>query len=172
MNIPKREVQSGGGLFLVLKDGESINGVFRGEIHEHFIKWVNNKSVPVGHEDPEGKVRFKVNFVTYRDNKFQALIWDFPQTVYNLMADINIEYPLETTKVKISRRGTGTDTEYSILPLLAEKVKLTQALINQIGSIALNVLDTKPTTPQPQSNGWDANEPGPSHFNDDEELPF
>ena len=33
----------GGEKFLKLKSGESINGVFRGEIHSYFIKWNNGR---------------------------------------------------------------------------------------------------------------------------------
>lgn len=151
--------------FLSLKDNESITGVFRGEIHEYFMKWVEGKSVAAQMGEPGAKIRFELNFVTFKDGRFKALIWSFPQTVYNMLSSINEEYPLQTTKVKISRTGTGMDTEYHILPLLKEP--LAGAALQHIEATELNILD-KPrvhnASVPPENVPW----PGP----EDSEIPF
>lgn len=143
MRFTKREIPSGdgsGGLFLKLKDGESVVGVFRGEVYEFYSKWENNKSVLTTADDPDGKSRFRLNFVV-KEDKFTAKIWEFGLTIYNQLADINEEYPLQSTKVKITRRGTGTDTIYMILPMLKEPIPA-QAM-KEIESLPLNILEHK-----------------------------
>ncbi len=126
--------------FLKIEDGKSINGIFRGEIHTFYNKWENGKGRECAPDEPGAKPRFKLNFVTYEDNAFKALIFEFPQTVYNQLADIHDVYPLDQTKVKVSRRGTGTDTVYMILPLVNEPIS--PATMKQIEAIDLHVLDT------------------------------
>jgi hypothetical protein len=127
--------------FLKIPDGQSVNGVFRGEIHTFYNKWVNGKGQEVGPDEPGAKPRFKLNFVTYENGAFIAKIFEFPQTVYNQLADIHEVYPLDKTKVQITRRGTGTDTVYMILPLVAPKDVLSPGLLQQIEAVQLNVLD-------------------------------
>lgn len=143
MKFTKREVvqSEGSSLFLKLKDGDSITGIFRGENHEFHVKWENGKSHLTNEHDQEGKPRFRLNFITKEDKRLVAKIWEFSVVVYNQLADLNEEYPLETTKVKITRRGSGTDTVYSILPLLKEP--LTPAQIKEIESVSLNMLEHK-----------------------------
>lgn len=176
MKLPKRE-SSGGGLgsdkFLKLKDGESVNGIFRGEIHEFYIKWDGGKSSVVGPNEAGAKVRFKLNFVTFKESKFQVLVWEFGQPVYNQLSDINSEYDLSKIKVKISRRGTGLDTEYAILPLLADKDKLNPATMSQIELLSLNILDTKSQSKTPDTGWGGSDDFGPPPESDDEiPIPF
>ena len=163
MKFTKREIKSGGGgseKYLRWQDGESKILILRGEPHEFYMKWVNGKSVMTGPTDPEGKSRFKINAIVSDNGNYSAKIWEFPLTVYNKLSDINLEYALETTAIKVTRQGTGTDTEYHLLPLL--KVKIPNAL----DRIELNTLDTsKVPTPTQAPNGWD-------EVPDHEELPF
>lgn len=180
MKFQKREVPSSGSdKFVKFKDGESKNVILRGEVYEYKMKWVNNKSILTTPQDPEGKSRFKVNAIVYEAGAFKAMIFEFPLTVYNKLADVNSEYPLDTTKIKITRQGIGTDTEYHILPLAAEKDKLTPNILAQISAIPLNILDTKPsqsTSSSPRMSDFpkdevdhDFGEPPPEM---DSELPF
>ena len=160
----KQEVShSGSNKFLKVGDGQSVNGVFRGEIYTFYNKWVNGKGMTCSPDDPGAKPRFKLNFVTMEDGKFVAKIFEFPQTVYNLLSDINDVYPLDKTKVKVSRRGTGTDTTYNILPLVNEPISGTT--LNQIESVALQVLDDK----SPPRSAQQAKTPMPEAH---DELPF
>lgn len=169
-NKTTQQEHSGPKKYVALKDGDSINGVFRGEIYSFYHLWENGKGRLASPDEPKAKIRFKANFVTMEDGKLVAKIFEFPQTVYNLLADVNEEYPLETTKVKISRRGTGTDTTYNILPLAKEPISPT--MMSSIEAIPLNILDDKrvpgvPVVSQKSKElpGWDETDPG-------SELPF
>lgn len=148
------------GLFLKLSDGESVNGVFRGEIYEFKIKWEANKSQVVGDTDPDGKARFRLNFVTYdqAEKKFVAKVFEFGLVVYGQLASINEEYPLENTKIKITRRGTGTSTEYIILPLIGTQHALSPPVLKQIEAVPLNMLEHKTKgagDAVQETNAWD-----------------
>jgi hypothetical protein len=146
MQFTKRELVQGegGNLFLKLKDGESVTGVFRGEIYEFYSRWDGNRSKVTSVDDPEGKSRFRLNFVTKEENKLVAKIWEFGVGIYNQLADLNEDYSLEETKVKITRRGTGTDTTYNILPT---KDKLDEKALNAIAEVGLQVLEHKQEVP-------------------------
>jgi hypothetical protein len=141
MKFSKREIvqSEGSGLFLKLGDGESVTGVFRGDVYEFYSKWVGNRSQLTTPEDPEGKSRFRLNFVTKEGDRWTAKIWEFGTIVYNQLAELNDEYTLDETKVKVTRRGTGTDTTYSILPLLKEKFDL--KTVEAIESVNLHALE-------------------------------
>ena len=143
MIFTKREVvqSEGSSLFLKLKDGESATGVFRGEIFEFYSKWVGNRSQVTNALDQEGKARFRLNFVMKDGGRFTAKIWEFGVAVYNQLGEINEEYPLEETKVKITRRGTSTETTYTILPLLKDKIS--DAAKKEIELTPLNILEHK-----------------------------
>lgn len=143
MKFQKREItqSEGSSLFLKLKDGESVSGMFRGEVYEFYAKWEGNRSHVTNPLDQEAKVRFRLNFVMKEDSKLVAKIWEFGLVVYNQLADLDAEYPLEETKVKITRRGTGTDTTYSILPLVKEKID--PKTMTAILSVPLNHLEHK-----------------------------
>lgn len=161
MKFTKREMPTGNGngagIFMKFKDGESKNGVFRGEIYEFRQKWENGRSLLVATDDPEGKDRFRLNFVVFEDGQFKAKIFEFGLTVYNQLADIADEYDLETTKVKITRRGTGTDTTWTIMPLLKEP--LSPATLGEIEAVPMNILEHR-DKPLAKASG------------DDEGLPF
>lgn len=165
MKLPKRDQSihegSNSNLFLKLKDGESITGVARGDCYEFFQVWAGNKSKVVGPDDPEGKSRFRLNFVTLEDGAFVAKIWEFPTAVYDQISELNEEYPLEKTKIKIKRNGTGTDTVYMILPLLKEPIPA--KTIKEIEAVPLNMLEHKQKSQTPKSE---------FATNDSEEIPF
>ncbi len=153
MKFHKLEQSSGSGegskTFLTIKDGESVNAVFRGEIHEFYTKWIEGKSQLVGADDPEGKLRFRVNAIVKEGSQFVAKIWEFGRPVYDQLSEINAEYPLETIKVKVSRRGVKLETTYMILPLLGDKDKLSGEAIHVIGLVPLNILEHKPPQAPP-----------------------
>lgn len=155
MRLPKRDTPQeshGPSNYLKLKDGESKIGVFRGEPYEFRIKWENNKSVVVEETDPNNFNRFKLNFITQENGVFVAKVWEFGLTVYDQLSEINTEYPLERTKVKVSRKGTGTDTTYNILPMLKEPIPPTT--LAQIESVQLNMLDKAHSKPKTEETPW------------------
>lgn len=160
MKLTKKEVVSAAsGPYLKLKDGESKVGVFRGEPYEYFILWANGKSQVVNRDQPGAKARFKLNFVVYNETikGFEALVWEFGTMVYNQLAEINTEYPIETTKIKVTRNGVGTDTVYSLLPILKEP--LGPKALKDLEAVKLNLLDVKKSS-------------APRVESDEEALPF
>ena len=112
------ETGSGSNNFLKLKDKESVVGIFRGEPRDFFAMWDGKKYVEVAEDDPNGFFRFKINFVVKEGSNYVAKIFENGSQVYKQLAELHTEYDLQETTVKITRNGTGTDTSYSILPLL------------------------------------------------------
>lgn len=137
------ELPSSGGAFLKLKDGESVIGVFRGEVHEFYSKWENKKNFICGPEDKDGKFRFRVNFVTQEPSgEWTSKILEQGKTFYLQLGDLNEECELKTTKVKISRKGsTINDTSYAIVPTM--KDLLTSAQLKLVEATKLEDLEHK-----------------------------
>lgn len=119
---PEELPETGGGKnFLKLKDKESISGIFRGELKEFFVVWEKGgKAHEVAEGTPGAKFRFRVNFVIKEGAVYVPKILEQGLIVYKDLAEINKEYDLETTVIKITRNGMGTDTTYSLLPLLKQ----------------------------------------------------
>lgn len=129
---------SGGGHYIKLKDKESVTGIFMGEPHEFAIVWENGKSRHVPTGTPGSKFRFNINFVVKEGTTYVPKIYEGGPQIYNQMADINEEYPLEETPVKITRNGTGLDTEYNLMPML--KNPLTKEIKDYLATITLHKL--------------------------------
>lgn len=169
MNLPDVQAPEGASKnFLKLKDGESVKGVFIGEIHTFHTKWINGKSVTTDNKDPDGKVRFRNNIVMIdpQTNELLVKIWEFPWSVFKLIKDINSEYPLETIKIKITRDGTGMDTTYSVLPLVGPKDFLSKEKIEAINNLPLHQLEKKASKNQAPSDSQELYDSSGS------ELPF
>ncbi len=168
MKFPRKETlnSSAGDTFLKFKDGESIVGIFRGEVYEFYQLWANGKSSLAAQGDAGAKPRFRLNFVTKdASGAMAAKIFEFGVPVYSQLADINEEYDLSQTAVKITRKGMGLDTVYSILPLL--KQAPTAAQLKIIAALPLKVLEhtgAAPSAPMPEHEF-----PG---GDDGEEVPF
>lgn len=152
MRLPKREAPASSGVgsehYLKIKDGESIAGVFRGDAYEFWQKWPQGgeKLIFTDRDDAMkagAKSRFKLNFVIKAENGVLiSKVWEFGLGTYNELAEINAEYPLEETTIKITRKGEGKNTKYSILPLL--KTPLTKQQLQKIDEVPLHVLDMAP----------------------------
>ena len=133
------ELPEGGGSkhFLKLKDKESVQGIFRGDLHEFYVLWENGKSREVMPGTPGAKFRFRINFVIKESTGYVAKIFEQGLVVYNQLRELHDEYELDKIVVKITRNGTGTDTTYSALPLLK------QAITKE----TMKFLDTMPLLP-------------------------
>lgn len=167
MKFPKRDTNEGGGLFFKLKDGESKTGVLRGEVYEFGVIWKDGKSTVTSIGTQGSKARYKLNIVVHEENKFVAKVWEFSQTVCNQLAALSEEYDMSITKIKISRKGTDLDTEYSII---TTKDQLGAGHIKAIEQVPLNILDqTKKDIPNmaPQAPGF-----GSEPNWDSEDVPF
>lgn len=142
-------------LFIRLKDGESIEGVFRGEPYFFYQKFKD----PIEYEKwAEGRsFKFKINFITRDNGTPTAKIFQGGATLRDMLIDAADEYSLDTV-FKIKRTGSGKDdTRYSIL----FKASLTPEQIKTIGEVKLNELERGKTS------GYE-DEPPPS----DDDIPF
>ncbi len=173
MRFPKREAKDGGGhgadKFLKLKDGESVQGVFRGELYDMGrCSWSGQGY----HPDPNGYSRYRLNFVIWdkEQKKFIAKIWEFGFTLCETLEEFNTAAPLEKTKVQITRKGTGKEnTSYIVFPI----GPVAAGGMPLIEAVELNILDTAPKKQEVASNGWDS---GPADFGpepeDSDEIPL
>ncbi len=173
MQLTKRYInKTDSGTYLKLGDGESVIGVFRGEIYESYIRWDEGKSKPVTKDAAGAKSRFKANFIVKEAGTYIAKVFEFSPTTYNQLVEINEMGPLEKTKVKIIRRGVSKDTVYMIMP---STTALTEGELLAIGDAKLNILDDKQVmVKQHAADGFAP--PSEPDFNgpifDDEKMPF
>lgn len=130
------------GVFLRLKSGESVRGVFRGNPHEYFARWSSKGYEPCGEDDDGASFRFRINFIMRNeDGTFTSRIWEQGARAYNELKDLAEDYDLEVTTVKIARSGEGKhDTKYSIVPLPKGEIKGTA--LKKIEAVQL--LDLEP----------------------------
>lgn len=139
----------GGKAFVKLKDGESIKGVFRGDPHPFRQHWVENrgvfcpgKSCPLCAEGEKSSFRFRINFVMQENGAWVAKVFEQGWTSYDYLKSMHeSDYDLEKTLIKITRRGTGTDTSYSILPVPNGTLKKPD--VDAIAAVALHDLSPK-----------------------------
>jgi hypothetical protein len=157
---PQTSGGNGSGNFLKLKDGESVQVVFRGNPYEFYVQWENGKATQCNAGARDAKFRFRINAVVSENGVMVAKIFEQGAVVYNDLKELHAEYGLETTKIKIKRNGSGTDTTYQILPL---KGDLTKEQVEKLQAVKLH--DLAPKAPQP--------EPSPlPPFDSDDEIPF
>ncbi len=112
----KERKEFSGGMFVKLGDGESIEGVFRGEPHTFYSVFKD----PTEHEEwAEGRsFKFKVNFAVFNleTKAYEMKVFQGGSTLSDMLVDMKEEYGLDQL-FKIKRTGSGKeDTRYSILP--------------------------------------------------------
>lgn len=118
MNLPKRE-QTYDSNYLRLNGGESIIFIPRGEILEFTVEWINKKPV---YDTPNGKIRYKFNVLINNNSVLTPKIFEFGTQIYDALVSIKEDLKeegldLDTTRIKVTRRGTGLDTDYSVVAL-------------------------------------------------------
>ncbi len=166
---PKQQRQtpgSGTSPYLKVKSGESVKGVFRGEIYEWKAKWNqgSKRYDVIENSDPTLNNRFKANFVVWEEGKFVARVFEFGLSVYEQLEELSKHYAnLETVKVVISRKGELTDTVWTVFPL---PEGLSPSNLEAIGEAKLNILNPKQEVSQEEA--YDEFGPPPT----DDELPF
>src|SRR4051812_20948959 len=144
--------------YLKFKDKESITLVVVGNPVTYHAVWQNNRYEICPPDTPKATMRFRAN-VVYKDreeNRLVSKIWEGPKRLYKQLKDLNDEYDLDTIFVKVTRYGTGTDTEYNLLPAKEKRSKETDKSISTIQLQVLSVPETEPT----------------ALFDADEEIPF
>ncbi len=147
-----KERTEGGKNFLKLKSGESVRGVFRGDIYEfrqHFEKAENkgylcteDKSCQFCNEGKKSSFRFRLNIVITENGAYSAKIYENGWGVYEMLKTLHEDYNLETHLMKITRNGSGTDTTYSILPV--PNGQLGESQTKLVSAVPLLNLEMKP----------------------------
>lgn len=135
-----------------LKAGESIKGVFMGEVHEFRQHWADNKpTLCPGQNDcskcangEKPSFRFQINLVVKENDAYVAKVWEQGWTVFLALKSLHEGgYDLEKYLMKISRTGsTKNDTVYSIVPV--PNGLLTPAQLKEIAQVKLIQLTDEP----------------------------
>lgn len=144
-----REKSTGGKNFLKLKSGESIRGVFRGDIYEFRQHWdiQTKRSIlclapdicPKCQAGEKSTFRFRLNFVTKENETFVAKVFEQGWGTYECLKSLHEgDYNLETYLMKITRHGELTQTTYSIIPVA--NGALTKEQEEKISQVKLNDL--------------------------------
>ena len=132
MEMTKSE--QGSSIFIKLKDGDEIEGVFRGNPYTfyqafkervEYDKWAEGRSF-----------RFRIPLVVQVNGMYSAKIFQGGAMLRDALIDVRNEYGLDCL-FKIKRTGSGKDdTRYSIL----FKGKLTDEQLEKINAIKLPIL--------------------------------
>lgn len=171
MKFTERAKVQGGGdgsmLYVRLKDGESINIIPRGEIHEFYSVFGTRGEVTS--QTPGAKLRYKVNVIVNDAGTMKSKVLEFGQTVYDQLAEMNKVCDVTKTKLRFSRKGsTKSDTVYMLLPVINEP--LGPKTVEALDKIQLNILDGKANENQSQVEHKFPPESGSSE--DHPEIPF
>lgn len=173
MNFPEVGKQKGegsleGGVFLKLKDGEKVKGIFVGDPQIFRLHWPKgeNSSPCAGKETcakckagDKPKFRFRINFLTKADDAWVAKVWEQSYGIYLDLKEMHENaYPLPTTLVTVSRTGENQETRYRIMPV-KDNGGMTPKHFETLAKIPLNKLSGESST---------ASEPSDSN----EDIPF
>lgn len=143
--VAVKNSDEGGGSFLKIEDGQSVTGVFRGNVHKYYQLWPQGGEKKVSDEPfPGAQLRFKANFVVYENKQFVAKIFDFVANTNNSLANLSKVCDVRKTKVMITRNGMGKKTTYTVLPVLNEPI--TEEQLKKIEAVELNLLNGTPMT--------------------------
>lgn len=107
----------GSSRFLKIKSGESVKGVCRGEVYEFYQKWENGKSISSLKPQQGFRPKWRVNFIVFEAGAPKSKILEFGPMISNQLAALSEDYNLSETIIKISKTGSGMDTDYSVIPL-------------------------------------------------------
>ena len=130
-----------GGQFLKLRDKESAYVIFMGDPYEFFQTFdqLKMRATVVPEGTPKAQFRFRMNAVIKAEGGgYEAKIFENGATVYNMLKVLNDEYGgLDTVIVKITRKGTGLETEYQLVPLRQEIPPATKAILAKLPLLSL-----------------------------------
>ena len=150
-----------------LKDGDTVPGVFRGEIVRFYQHWSANgqPSVCAGRDKcqlcgqgEKGIGRFRINFLIQENGAWVAKIFEAGRKVFDQLTALNKDMPLEKLKVRVSRSGSGKQTQISVNAFPGENGLVDTKLEKVIGAIQLHDLTLEKAEEDPEQ---DANEDVP-----------
>ena len=160
-------------LFIKMKNGDKLNGVFRGEPKIFRVHWVNGRSSLCSgqatcqlcegarvDEKLKAKFRFQLNFITKVDGVWMAKVFEGSYQTYKELKELHeSDYNLEETAVSIKRDGEKTDTRYVVMPL-KNNGGLKPADFKAVAALPLNQLKEDAPDAEAPAAG-DANEDVP-----------
>lgn len=157
------KAKGSGGLYIKIADGESVEGVFRGDPYLFYSDFNSKKESEFAFGD--AKFRFRINFLVYdkETDTFIPKILERGSLFAEQIFVAKDEYGLDCV-YKITRKGSGLKTVHNLL----FKKPLTKDQIDKISSTKLLDLHKK-------SNGNGSAQP--KHLDDapphgDEDAPF
>ena len=156
----------GSGVFLKLKDGDKVQGIFVGDPSIFRQHWIGGRSSQCmgkaecehckGGDKP--KFRFRINFLTKVDGVWVAKVFENAYGMYLDLKEMHeSSYDLPSTLVTLSRTGEKTDTRYRVLPV-KDNGGLKSDQLKKLAGIPLNDLSGKSDTPAEAEGEQDANE--------------
>ncbi len=134
--------KTGDNKFLKIESGESVQGILRGDVRHFYIKWGEDEISQECSEGEEGaKFRFRVNFVSReKDGSLRAYVLEQGPGVYKQLKELNEDYNLEETIIKIKKEGSGRKTKYSLVPL---PKKLGPEVLEELNEVHLHPLKSE-----------------------------
>jgi hypothetical protein len=151
----------GSGMFVSLKDGDSVTGILRGEFKEYFKHWTgagstlcrnvvikDHKTVETGakcqycEDGLKPAFKFRCNLVTKENGVMVAKIFEQGRVVYEQFRGLSDDCDLQTTTIKVKRTGAGkSDTRYTVNT--PPNASLSEDAIKNLKKIKLRSLDLK-----------------------------
>lgn len=159
MKFKPREENQGSkeGSLFVRPDGEKpLVGVLRGDLYDFFAHGFGKQTlVCTGKSQCEacragdkGKFKFRVNFLVEHNGELSPRILELGRTVYDALRDLQDSgYDLESHLVSISKKGSGMNTEYTVVPVPRGELKAAE--LKKLESVKL--LDL--SHPKPKATG-------------------
>lgn len=150
-------------------------GVFQGEPHIHYNHWDNfqkRSSLCSETEDCQAcatgdkkKFRFRLNMIVKADtgDHLVAKVLEGGWKLYNSLGELNNEFPLEQSYIKIKRTGkTMHDTVYTVLPSKAQLTEVTMASMKRVELLPLD----------PKDPFWNQGKEASGFHQEEEAVPF
>lgn len=158
------EAKGRGGVYIKINDGESIEGVFRGEPYIFYSDFNSKKESEFAFGD--AKFRFRINFLVYdkETDTFIPKILERGSLFAEQVFVAKDEYGLDSI-FKITRKGSGLKTVHNLL----FKKPLTNDQLKKV--VAVELLDLKRKS---KNNGSGS---APKHLDEapphgDDDAPF
>ena len=134
-----------------VNDGDAIKGIFQGTPFIYQQHWTQTpfgrrSAVCTGTgcqycaQGDRAKFRFRCNFLVVENGMWTAKIYEGGKSVYEALAEQGTDYDLSKTLLKISRKGSGMDTTYSVV-IAPPNAQPTAETLKQVQAVTLLELD-------------------------------
>jgi hypothetical protein len=152
---------SGTGKYLRISDGDIVYCILKGDLQTSYQKWNGTTYEPAKKGEQGASLRFKVNAIVFEDKKPVAKILEGGGHLYFDLKNINEEFPLETTMIKITRSGVKQNTRFTV-SVAGPKAQPDEKTMKAIEAVQLHSLE-----PKAQAQTSDIPD-----FDDSDGLPF